>query len=210
MEKITLLTSYFVPVDDYRKKEIELCMQNNIRNKHIDQIINIGTKFEHPRVKNLYNIGRPTFKDFLDEMRNIESDYYIIANADIFFCSKISRIKEIDMTNRVLCLTRWDLTPTGEAIHYNYESSQDAWIFKGKPPEMKTVDFQIGIPACDGRFAYELKNFGIEPINPSLSIFCYHLHKSKSRDYCPVNDRLAGEIYPVPIEQYTKYIKKIE
>lgn len=205
MEKITLLTSYFVPMDEHRKREIAICMQNNIKNKQIDHIVNIGTKYDHPRVKNLYNIGRPTFKDFIDEIEKIESDYYIIANADIFFCSKLSRIKEIDMTNRVLCLTRWDLTAQGEAVHYNYDLSQDVWIFKGKPPKISNIDFEIGRPACDGRFAFELKQAGLEPVNPSLDIYCYHVHRSKYRDYDPVNDRIEGETFPVPIENYTKY-----
>lgn len=207
-KKIILLTSFFNPVDIQRKREIEVCMRNNIRNREIDQIINIGTKFEDPKIKNIYKESRPTFKDFLDEMRKNESDYYILANADIFFCKKISKIKEIEMKNRVLCLTRWDITKNGEAVHYNQDCSQDAWIFNGKPPRIENVDFEIGKPACDGRFAFEIKNSGFEPINPSLSIFCYHVHKSKERDYCSVNDRVAGEVLRLKIEDYTRYKKK--
>jgi hypothetical protein len=212
-EKMTLFVSYFIHRDQHRRKEIDLCMKNNIRNKEIIKIVNLGTKFDDPKVINinhhLYskNARRPTFGEFLEEMRKIDSEYYILANADIFFCSKISMIKDLDMTNRVMCLTRWNITANGEVVHYGYESSQDVWIFKGKPPEIKNLDFEMGMPACDGRFAYELKGAGLEPINPSISIMSYHVHRSEKRDYCPVKDRVAGEIYSVPIEDFSNYKK---
>jgi hypothetical protein len=210
-KKITLFTSFFVPVDEHRKKEIEVCMKNNIRNREIDAIVNIGHHYDHPKVTNLQNIGKPKFSDFLQEFENFDSEYYIIANADIFFCTKIKRIFEIDFENRFLCLTRWNVLPSGEVDFYGYECSQDVWVFKGRPKKFENVDFQIGVPGCDGRFAFELKHQGLQPINPSLSIYSYHLHRQKHRDYDSDKDRLSGERLDVAIEDYENYkLKKNE
>lgn len=205
---ITLFMSYFIPNCEARKAEIDLCLSRNIMNEKIDRIVNIGINFDHPKVKNIPIEKRPTYKDFLDEMTKVESDFYIISNADIFFTEEISEINQIDMQNRVVCLTRWNIDQNGEAKHYGNDFSQDVWIFKGKPPEIINVDFEIGRPACDGRFAFELRNNGIEPINPSLSIKSYHVHSSEEREYLP-EDRIIGYTYPIKIEYDTNYkIKK--
>jgi hypothetical protein len=150
---------------------------------------------------------RPTYSDFCKESQGFDSDYYIIANTDVYFTSEIEQINELEMDGKALCLSRWDVQPNGYAKLFNYEWSQDTWIFKGKPPLMETCNFTMGLPACDNRFAYELAQKGIQPINPSLSIKTYHLHITNKRNY-KEQDRLQGQVMPVQVEDWSKYKRK--
>ena len=63
---IRLITSYYIDSDSERQKEINLCLESNINNEHIDEIILLGK--ENPPLHNnkikLYKSGRPTFHDF--------------------------------------------------------------------------------------------------------------------------------------------------
>ena len=40
--------------------------------------------------------------------------------------------------------------------------SQDAWMWKSPlPPALSDIDFKLGKPGCDNRFAYELRTAGV-------------------------------------------------
>lgn len=205
--KVILLTSYFEQRYNDRQRELRKVMEANINCQSIDLIINLGKHYENDKVINLTQYDRPTYADFVKEANNYEADYYIIANSDIYLTSEIEMIKEMNCDNKVLCLSRWDVQNNGYAKLFNYEWSQDTWVFKGKPPLMENCDFTMGLPACDNRFAYELAQIGLQPINPSLSIKTYHLHITNKRNYTE-RDRLKGQVIPVQVEDWSKYKTK--
>ncbi len=205
-KRIVLFTHYFEQKFADRQRELRKVMEANINCASIDLIVNLGVPYSNQKVVNIeYN--RPTYADFCKEAQRFEADYYIIANTDVYFTSEIEQINELEMDGKALCLSRWDVQTNGYAKLFNYEWSQDTWIFKGKPPLMEKCDFTMGLPACDNRFAYELAQKGIQPINPSLSIKTYHLHITNKRNY-KEQDRLQGQVMPVQVEDWSKYRRK--
>lgn len=194
--KVALFTSYFEQKHLERQRELRKAMQLNIACDSIDTIINLGKAYDDAKVVNLDEYDRPTYADFIKEMQNVEADYYILANSDIYFTSEIEQIKDLNLDGKVLCLSRWDVQPNGFSKLFDYEWTQDTWIWKGKPKQINNVDFYLGIPACDNRFAYELSQNSLKPINPSKDIKTYHLHNSNKRTYTEKN-RLEGPTLPI-------------
>jgi hypothetical protein len=87
---------------------------------------------------------------------------------------------------------------------YGNFKSQDAWIYRGELPEEIGYYF-LGIPGCDNRLAFEIKNLGFRLHNPSFSIQAVHLHASQLRAYNKRKDKLEGQYYyPLP-----KFLVKI-
>jgi hypothetical protein len=95
--------------------------------------------------------------------------------------------------NQMYALSRWDLDEDMKAKHHNTWDSQDTWIFKNSI-KSGNYDIPLGIPGCDNRIAYELKEAGYEVINPSKTVKTYHYHLSNYRSYREI-DRLEGEFY---------------
>jgi hypothetical protein len=114
----------------------------------------------------------------------------IVANADIFFDETLGRLGEYDLTGCLLCLSRWDLTPEGAWRLFDFDFSQDAWIFQAPIADLDT-NFHLGIPGCDNRLAWEAHRAGLSLSNPSRSIRAYHLHQTGIRRYGG-RDRLRG------------------
>jgi hypothetical protein len=86
----------------------------------------------------------------------------------------------------------------GSIVFYNNFKSQDAWI-SAKPIDGDIGNYYQGIPGCDNRFAFELKNKGFRLLNPSLSIQAIHLHNTNLRNYNKSNDKVLGLYYfPLP------------
>lgn len=205
-KRIILFTHYYEQNYSDRQRELRKVMEANINCPSIDLIVNLGVPYINPKVVNL-QYDRPTYADFCKEAQGFDADFYIIANTDVYFTSEIEQINELEMEGKALCLSRWDVQTNGYAKLFNYEWSQDTWIFKGKPPLMEACDFTMGLPACDNRFAFELAQKGLQPINPSLSIKTYHLHITNKRNY-KEKDRLQGAVMPVQVEDWSKYRRK--
>ena len=194
--RVALFTSYFEQKFGDRQRELRKVMELNIACQSIDLIYNLGHPWENEKVVNLPGYDRPTYAQFIKEMQAVEADYYILANSDIYFTSEIEEIKSLQMDGKVLCLSRYDITSGGFAKLFDYEWTQDTWIWKGKPKTLQNVDFTMGLPACDNRMAYEIAQAGLKPINPSKDIKTYHLHLTNKRSYTERN-RLAGPTMPL-------------
>jgi len=195
---VFLFTSYFTTNNPKRNEELHECMIRNIQNPYIDKIVNLGSvPFDDEKVLNIPN-ERPTFTDFVKTVNAIGADYSIIANTDIFFDASLELIKDYLTENDCFALSRYDVDHRGIPILFEYEWSQDSWIFKGKIREPENIDFVMGKPACDNRFAYELNKIGYCVTNPSHSIVTYHLHLSNHRNY-EEKDRLEGLVIPVEL-----------
>ena len=194
--RVALFTSYFEQKFGDRQRELRKVMELNIACPSIDVIYNLGHPWENEKVVNLPGYDRPTYAQFIKEMQAVEADYYILANSDIYFTSEIEEIKSLQMDGKVLCLSRYDVTSGGFAKLFDYEWTQDTWIWKGKPKTLQNVDFTMGLPACDNRMAYEIAQAGLKPVNPSKDIKTYHLHLTNKRSYTERN-RLAGPTMPL-------------
>ena len=169
-----LVTQFYKPENEDRFNEIKYCLKRNIENFLID-IIAIHVKpsdiqylEESKKIKIFEVADRATYQCLFDSESLIGEGLIIIANSDIFIEEDAIKLcLQNIQENQMYALSRWDL-------------DED--------------DIPLGIPGCDNRIAYELKEAGYEVINPSKRVKTYHYHLSNYRSYKEI-DRLEGEFY---------------
>ena len=110
----------------------------------------------------------------------------IIANADILFDNTVEKLVDYVTKDNIFALTRHE--PDG--YFSGRQDSQDVWIFYGKDLESRLKEasnisswLKIGKPGFDNRIAYELYKSGYRVLNPSRSVFVWHIHASEERSY---------------------------
>lgn len=114
----------------------------------------------------------------------------VLANSDIAFDVSISRAAPLAERGWLVSLSRWDddSAPSmegrvaGSAWHF-FSHSQDAWVFQAGSLPAFEAEFQLGIPQCESRLAYEAAAAGLVVVNPALSIVCRHHHASAVRSW---------------------------
>ena len=208
-----LVTQFYKPENEDRFNEIKYCLKRNIENFLID-IIAIHVKpsdiqylEESKKIKIFEVADRATYQCLFDSESLIGEGLIIVANSDIFIEEDAIKLcLQNIQENQMYALSRWDLDEDMKAKHHNTWDSQDAWIFKNSI-KAGNYDIPLGIPGCDNRIAYELKEAGYEVINPSKRVKTYHYHLSNYRSYKEI-DRLEGEFYcitPGGIEKEKEY-----
>jgi hypothetical protein len=216
-EKINLFMSFFIPKEEERLKELFKVLRFNLACEDIERIyllseheINLPEEFKVHKIKVLRTESRTTYKDCIEAANAAvkdDSTISIIANCDIYFDDRNLRlIKQLNFTDTAFALSRWDVDNTGKARHFNYEWSQDTWIFKGMIPDIES-SFIFGVPACDNRFAFEMKKHFRRIANPSFTIKTYHLHNVGVQRYSEA-DRLAGSVLSIHSEGVKTYMKQ--
>ncbi|MCK9557031.1 MAG: hypothetical protein M0R50_03190 [Candidatus Cloacimonetes bacterium] len=127
-----------------------------------------------------YMYNRPTYELFFkmaDKYCTSPADISIISNSDIYFDETIGLIKDLDLSNTCIALTRHEVYEENlSAMEIGGAHSQDTWIVQGKPLILESSDWPMGIWQCDSKIAYELENAGYRLINPCYSIISHHLH----------------------------------
>lgn len=197
---ITLYTSFYEDKKAERHAEILHCLRNNVDNPLIDEIVLLCEgSIPPPEIRNCKKVtinigGRPTYQDFFNliNLRHSHFDISIVANTDIYFDESLSKINMNNAT--CLALSRWDIKPEGAVLH-NEKFSQDVWIFQGKVKPVKYATFNLGIPGCDNRIAWELYRAGYKLLNPAHSIKCYHYHPSDLHTYHDENGENIKYLY---------------
>lgn len=114
----------------------------------------------------------------------------VLANSDIAFDESISNAAPLAERGLLVALSRWDdaAAPSmegrvaGAAWHF-FSHSQDAWVFRAGGLPGFAAEFQLGIPQCESRLAYEAAAAGVVVVNPALSIACHHHHASAVRSW---------------------------
>lgn len=190
MAKI-LYTSYYKDKSEVRQKELDLCLEMNIKNPLIDHIFLIveGDIEGFPILKNNkitpVQKQRPTFQMFFDMANSFskENDISIIANSDIFYDETLSLLDNFNFNNSCIALSRYHYQKDGTIKLHNEKWSQDTWIFKGKIKPLKFANFFMGVRGCDNRISYELKMAGYKVVNPAFSLKSIHYHPSDLHNY---------------------------
>jgi hypothetical protein len=174
-----LYISLFEPSDPKRKKELMYCLKKNM--DVFDQVF-ILTESKVKLIKSdkiilLPTKKRPTFKMFFRAINHTAKpgELNVIANADIYFEPSTKPL--VFNRNSCFALTRWE-HDTKEFMHRS--DSQDAWIFFGHVQQIEYMhcSFPLGIPGCDNRIAWELRQVGYNVTNPSLTIKTFHVHSN--------------------------------
>ena len=182
-----LLIEYFVPQSEERHQEYLTCIEENLKNNHIDYIeIFISDDSELPiksdkiKINNL--VQRPTYGDFFQfANKKYPDSICILSNADIIFDDSLRYITKENMQKRFLALTRWDIKEDGshQIFRPGPGDSQDSWIFK--TPINIEADFTLGRLGCDNRITYLAHQAGYKVSNPAHQIIIKHLHKTEYR-----------------------------
>jgi len=202
--QMTLLVGLYIDASAERLREFLTCIERNAANRRIDAVhvfiedaidpaglITQYPELASPNVRLVLHGRRVTYRDLFDYAnRELPGRRVIIANTDIFFDETLSRLDDYSLIGRLLCLSRWDLQNDGSWRLYDFESSQDAWIFQAPVPDF-ACDFHLGLLGCDNRLAWEAERAGLVLSNPSRSIRACHLHASGIRRYTEAQ-RLHG------------------
>lgn len=218
--QIQLMTGIYIQ-EEPRTTEIVECLERNIANpffKNIHIFIEDGKDdFELQLAKDTYPaLGklrellkcpkviivrrheRPTYAQ-LFEYANATFEtgaLVMITNSDIEYDGTLGALKDVDMGDRFICLSR-----EGGLGSYRAEVSQDTWIWQSPVKPMKS-DWTLGIAGGDNKIAYEAQQVGYEVVNPCLSIYAYHRHASKIHHWTSAN-RIASpylSVHPSRIE----------
>lgn len=215
---MNLLIEYFRSSDYQRYSEYLTCIHENLDNDQIDKIyifISDDSKlnFQSDKIEIVKREKRPTYKDLFDFCNeNLKGEICIIANTDIILDETISILKEKDLTNIFVALTRWEVFNQNNEwciAPFNNSSSQDVWAFKAPITVSEELDFNLGKPGCDNKVA-KIMSENYEIRNPGLQIVTCHFHMSGYRTYSH-NDRIPGPyLCLVPndnIDDKTEYIE---
>jgi hypothetical protein len=207
-----LLTGFYLDPNPARCRELLECLSRNAMNEAIDEVHVLAEEPADPadlvaslspaiqsKLRVTSQCGRLTFKAlFAYANAQPAGCRVIIANADIYFDASLRRLQNLDLSGRLLCLSRWDIQADGSARFFEHPASQDVWIFEN-PIRAFRCDFPLGIPACDNRLACEAERAGLVVSNPSRSVRANHLHLSGVHRYTE-RQRLQGPTKCVPAE----------
>lgn len=206
-----LITSLYNEKNPARAAEYIECLTYNLAHPLIDTIYvaydttgNVPDSLvlnfiqQHPEIIVDYCSGRPSFGALFAIANSMYPEKIIIvSNGDIYFDETLASVLDVDLTNMILALGRWninragipelameDFRINGVHVHRPAELSQDVWIFKA-PLWLDADDICLGAPHCDHYLAYRIAASGNKLYNPSKSIRCCHLHLSNIRNYAP-------------------------
>lgn len=147
---------------------------------------------------------RQTFADlFAFAAARCAGKAVVIANSDIAFDESIAAVSTILVPGMLVALTRWDNTTapsmegrTDPGSWRFYSQSQDTWIFvAGSLPDF-CADFQLGVPRCENRLAYEAAAAGVVVVDPALSVRSIHHHATNVRSWKPGDHYRGPLLFP--------------
>jgi len=191
---ITLITTFYHDSDPERQAELDFALQINLSNPYFDSIVLFVDRFfpttsiTHPKVKFVtFNTRIPRYGDFLNYAANLpDNSFVVLANSDICFDHEINRIREWNLENRLVVLSRKEGRPGTTTLLTMHHYSSDTWILK-TPLLTSDCDISLGILHCETAFICEMQQAGYTISNASLSVSSFHIHESQKRSYSQEN-----------------------
>lgn len=189
----TLIVSLYDEMNCARAIELIMVLVRNLMNPYVGSVhvlyegsFKDGIVARYLRhLKNHITIqkinNRPTFKDFVDycDFDGIA----IMANSDILLTDTIRFIDRIDMENRFICLTRWEIYNGGISLKNDNGRinifSQDAWVFKAPFKEFE-CGAVMGTFFSDSIMNSYLRYKNINVCNPCWDIITIHIDRNRS------------------------------
>ena len=160
-----LIINSYPATNSQRRAENAEALRRNRACKFIDRIHEI-TNPEHRRFGSSWRKrGRVGWADIV-----------IVANSDIYFDDTATLLDYIGHSE-CFALARYE---EGGEFSVNPAASQDAWVFRGWPPDV-AADFPLGVAGVDQLFGQLLRNAGYSVYNRCRSIKCHHLHVGGAR-----------------------------
>ena len=199
-----LLVGLYRDPSPERMGEFLTCLERNAANRAIAEVhvfveeeidpAALAAEFPQLALPNVRIVPlgrRQTYQDLFGYAnRTLPGRRVIVANTDIFFDHTLARLDDYDLTGALVCLSRCDIHGDGSWSLFDFESSQDAWIFDAPIREF-ACSFHLGVLGCDNRLAWEAADAGLLVANPSRTIRAFHLHVTSIRRYTS-EQRLHG------------------
>ena len=210
-KKIILIQQFFIHKDKKRQKELVETLIMNVHNKNIDEIHLLNERIytyeelgsNSTKIKQVVDSGkRLTFSDVMKySMDNLNNSIVVLSNSDIFFDKSINKCRCMDLTESMICLSRYKLRGKNlenASVEIFNGWSQDTWIWLSETlftdKELKKCNFNLGKPGCDNRIAFLASEMGLSVYNIPNIIKSYHHHATEIRNYTR-NDRVEPPRY---------------
>jgi len=204
---VTLMVGSYCELNDERVSEYAAALQRNLDCPDIERVIlwieedaaawdawltageAIGYKairqaLEHPKLTR-YDFGRRML--FQDAFRygneHLTGKLAALANADIYFDDTLGRVRDLELGNTMLAITRWEAWNNS---HPSTAGFQDSWIWQAPLAEFPS-DWELGRSCCEARLAHEAQRAGVRILNPAYTIRTTHLHASGVRHYSQIH-----------------------
>ena len=199
--KVTLLIPWFNQDEtSLRYKEIHQCLERNLENNKIKEIIffyevsnsSVLKEYNHPKIK-IVPVITPNKRDIsfnrLVRYANeyLKNELCVISNNDIFFDDTISELFKLDFYkyNYFISLTRKNCDKyldNNNNIWKPHSGSQDSWFFVS-PLKLMDNEINLGWIQCDNIISETYHRMNYNVINPHYSINAWHLHQYNNTDY---------------------------
>lgn len=187
---VRLLQSWYSESHPQRAEELNTCLANNLALECVDEVCLLLERgampaLTHPKLRLRATRSRPTYRDFFlwaNEMCSSSHDVTVVANSDLYFDQTLTLLEEMLQPEQCAAISRWDVISNGTAVLFDRNDSQDAWCFRGQIRPI-VCDFCVGIPRCDNRILFELRQAGYQVINPAFSVRAFHLHAGQRNEY---------------------------
>ena len=183
----------------------------NAHNKNIDEIHLLNERIytyeeigsNSTKIKQVVDSGkRLTFSDVMKySMDNLNNSIVVLSNSDIFFDKSINKCRCMDLTESMICLSRYKLRGKNlenASVEIFNGCTQDTWIWLSETlftdNELKKCNFNLGKPGCDNRIAFLASEMGLSVYNIPNIIKSYHHHATEIRNYTR-NDRVQPTRY---------------
>ena len=232
IDKIILITQFYISKDSERQKEIVECLNKNLDNPLIDEIYLVTEReYNDSEMSIIHNKNKGKVKQVNLEKRMKYSDafniveefdlkgYIIISNSDIFFDNTLTNlyISGLSREKKVYSQLRFEYNNNDLDLCKIFGprgDSQDTWIFHSnfniKKEHRKILNFELGIPACDNHINYVFAILGFNLYNEPYFIKTYHFHKSEFRTYNQDTKRVCKpwlRLQPVVHKHISNWVK---
>jgi len=211
---MNLIIEYFNSQNHMRNGEYLYCLHQNLGNDLIDSVYlfteeDAELNFESPKIKKVIRNKRPTYQEIFEFCNeNLKDEICIVANADIIFDDTLRFFKSINMDKNFYALSRWEISTrdgkTWEIEPYENAASQDSWIFKAPVKTTDEMNYTMGVPGCDNKITYHMRELGYTCRNPGKKVVSIHFHPTSWRTYDWKDDRVPGPYLLVaPVDNFT-------
>ena len=211
---MNLIIEYFNSPNHIRNGELLYCLHQNLANDYIKKIYifmeeDAELNFDSPKIERVVVKKRPTYQNLFEYCNSVMKDEIcIVSNADIIFDDTLRYFNSIDMTMQFYALSRWEITSSDgknwEIEPYENAASQDAWIFKTPVLTFNDMNYTMGVPGCDNKITYHMRQLGYLCRNPGKKVITIHFHISQFRTYDWTADRVPGPYLLVsPVDNFT-------
>jgi len=212
VNKINLITQYYLDSSAERQKELDRCLVQNIACNQIDCIhLLLESESDTPtqligdskKVKVTILGHRWKYIDAFQYCNeNLDGQICVISNSDIFFDQTLHCLHFTSMRGKLLAITRIDVTSEDKLIFNEWTAAicQDTWVTQAPIPAqiVEKSDFYFGWRGCDNHVAWLFRENLYHILNPCLKIATRHCHATEKRNIKD-HEKVEGEYVVVPV-----------